>query len=83
MCKVSLKNKITLGVLSPLVVLMILTGLVSVLPLYVYYPRWLDHYINKMKDDQLDSILNVSEILAQTISFSLIQLSVNFQGIFG
>ncbi|OMJ72099.1 hypothetical protein SteCoe_29552 [Stentor coeruleus] len=72
-----LRKKISCALIIPLLIGIILTSASSLIPLYLYYPRMLQSYTDKMIENQRESILQVSGIISNITSASYIQMMLN------
>ncbi|OMJ89441.1 hypothetical protein SteCoe_8441 [Stentor coeruleus] len=72
-----LRKKISLVVITPLLIGIILTMTSSMFPLWFYYPKMLETYTDKMISNQRNSILQVSSLISNTTSTSYIQVMLN------
>ncbi|OMJ90149.1 hypothetical protein SteCoe_7541 [Stentor coeruleus] len=68
-----LKRKISFVVIIPLLIGILLTFASSLLPFYLYYPKILDNYTDKMIDTQRETLLKHSSLISNATSVSYIQ----------
>lgn len=72
-----LKRKISFVVIIPLLIGILLTRVSSLLPFYLYYPKILDNYTDKMIDTQRETLLKHSSLISNATSVSYIQVIAN------
>lgn len=78
-----LRIKISLVIIVPLAIGIILTSLAPIVYLFNYYPSFLNDYKDKMMDNQKQTLLQMSELLALSSSLAYVQKVFNFVNIEG
>lgn len=73
-----LRRKISLVLIVPLIAGLILTGLSSFLPLYIYYSRIIESYTDNMSEDQTNILFFQSSLLSLCAGVSYIQQIANY-----
>lgn len=72
-----LRRKISFVVIVPLLIGILLTNIASVLPLYLYYPKILDTYTDKMIDNQRETMLKESSLISNVTGVGYMQTILN------
>ena len=78
MANKGLQTRIKYRVILPIIILLILSVVLTFLPIYLRADRWLDNYINKLIDIQRNNLVNMSHFVSLSAESSVLQYSLNF-----
>ena len=83
MAKYSLNHNITIRVLIPLMMLILIAGMISKVPIYLECKSKLDQCIGKMIDNQRTALQQESSYLAMSGSTGIVQYASNLAMLMG